>query len=402
MRKTLAILSTLSLATAGFAADPHEVLGWKVSGFFQYRYEWTQNPRGVAEDMGASVPSGYGNAYIDGKNENRLNLAFFLDKSFDEGARFHAWLGNEHLSGRTTNTKTEIKEAYLAKNYGFAEVAVGRFMPDIGLGTLGGAPYQDGVSLHAGNDWVAGKLYVTKFGNVNSTQVTDVASDYGYINLNGHMTFVCADLKVRPMTGLTLSAGYFADVTSEGTACVIKSYSVGGEYKYVANQVPWFTVSGEYARNNSEGAKLLNTDLVTHASKAPLAYYGTFKFLGAHPFMKGTGGFYMQYRRAESGFDVMGMANPMVWNAPLNWTTPAGGGSAENHKGIEVGGEFTIFKGAIFKAAYGFMKSDSSTSLAAEMVHRVGGVVKIGNNVIPAAPATDKENYFTTSVFLLF
>jgi len=56
MRNTLAILSTLSLATAGFAADPPDLLGWKVSGFFQYRYEWTQNPRGVAEDIFTNDP----------------------------------------------------------------------------------------------------------------------------------------------------------------------------------------------------------------------------------------------------------------------------------------------------------------------------------------------------------
>ena len=255
MKKSLAFLSALSFATAGFAAAPAEAPGLKVTGFLQYRYEWTENPRAIAEDTGNSLPSGYGNAYVDAKSNERLNMFLFLDNQFDGHTRFHAILGAEHLSGRTTNTNIQVKEAYVAAKFGPAEVQVGRFLSDVGLGTLGGAPFMDGLHLTVANKFVSAQAYVTKFGNANSTQITDVANDYGYTGISEHMTFVSGDVKVMPIDGLTISGAYFADVTSEGDGNY-KTYALGAEYKYVANNVPWFTVSGEYAKNNSDGAKV--------------------------------------------------------------------------------------------------------------------------------------------------
>ncbi|MBP1628273.1 MAG: S-layer y domain protein, partial [Holophagaceae bacterium] len=301
MKKSLAFLSALSFATAGFAAAPAEAPGLKVTGFLNYRYEWTENPRAIAEDTGNALPSGYGNAYVDAKSNNRLNMFLFLDNQFDGNTRFHAILGAEHLSGRTTNTNIQVKEAYVAAKFGPAEVQVGRFLSDVGLGTLGGAPFMDGIHLTVANKMVSAQVYVTKFGNANSTQVTDVADYYGYTGISEHMTFVSGDVKVMPVAGLTLSAAYFADATTEGDGNY-KTYALGAEYKYVANNVPWFTVSGEYGKNNSDGAKTLNHDLVSGSADAPIAYYAKVKVLGAHPFMPGTGGISLQYRKAESGF----------------------------------------------------------------------------------------------------
>ena len=141
----------------------------------------------------------------------------------------------------------------------------------------------------------------------------------------------------------------------------------------------------------------LNTDFVTHESDAPIAYYAKVKVLGANPFMPGTGGLSLQYRKAESGFDIMGMANPFTWNAPFNWTSPSGGGIAENHKGFELAGEVTVLPRTILKASYGLMKSDSTTSVAALFAHRVGGAT-----TVPTLPETDRERYFTAAVFYLF
>jgi len=400
MKKSLAFLSALSFATAGFAAAPAEAPGLKVTGFLNYRYEWTEAPRAIAEDGHEALPSGYGNAFVDAKSNNRLNMFLFLDNQFDGNTRFHAILGAEHLSGRTTNTNIQVKEAYVAAKFGPTEVQLGRFLSDVGLGTLGGAPFMDGIHVTLANKYVSAQAYVTKFGNQTDVTTTSLYTS----GVNGHMTFVSGDVKVMPVAGLTISAAYFADVTSEGDGNY-KTYALGAEYKYVANNVPWFTVSGEYAKNNSDGAKHLNSEflgvgssgLILSDGDAPTAYYAKVKVLGAHPFMPGTGGISLQYRKAESGFDIMGMANPFTWNAPFNWTTPSGGGIAENHKGFELAGEVTVLPRTIVKAAYGFMKSDSTTTLAATFAHPVGGVNPLAGGVI-----TDSEKYFTASVFYLF
>ncbi|WP_005035745.1 hypothetical protein [Holophaga foetida] len=387
MKKSLAFLSALSFATAGFAAAPAEAPGLKVTGFLQYRYEWTENPRAIAEDSLANGeyiadPSGYGNASIDAKSNTRLNMFLFLDNQFDGHTRFHAILGAEHLSGRTTKTNIEVKEAYVAAKFGPAEIQVGRFLSDVGLGTLGGSPYMDGIHVTAGNKYVSGQVYVTKFGNANSVQVLEDT-------MNSHMTFVSGDLKVMPIDGLTICGSYFADVTSEDDACNYKTYALGAEYKYVANNVPWFTVSGEYAKNNSDGAEFLNTDYSNMTAENPIAYYGKVKVLGANPFMPGTAGFSVQYRKAEAGFDCMGMANPMTWNAPFNWTTPSGGGIAENHKGFELAGEVTVLPRTILKASYGLMKTVDMHAYGSFGAHKVDAT-------------TDSEKYFTAAVFYLF
>ncbi|MBP1628072.1 MAG: S-layer y domain protein [Holophagaceae bacterium] len=418
MKSTLALLGLVSCAPALFAAAPDEPTGLKLTGFLNYRYEYTENPRLALEDSNRNAPSAYGNASIDSKSETRLNLFVFLDNQFDGHTRFHAALGGEHLGGRTTRTGLDVKEAYLAAKFGPAEFSLGRFLPtDVPMGS---APYMDGIRAFVGNDKVTAVAYVTKFGNAYSTSVYNQATydalveanpnllvlqqvgKMFYSNTNDanfHCTFVTTSLKAKPLPGLTLGVSYFADVTSEEDIRIYKTTTFSAEYKYITNNVPWFALSGEYGRNTAGGAEGLNTNISNPASAtstSPTAYEAKLKILGAHPFMPGTGGCHIQYRKAESGYDIMGMASVENWGVPFNWSSPSGGGMAENHKGIEVGAEVTVLPRTILKAAYGFMKSDSTETVAARLIHPVGGKISFG------APSTDKENYFTASVFYLF
>ena len=130
-----------------------------------------------------------------------------IDNQFDGHTRFHGAAVARSLGGRTTRTNLAIYEAYVAAKFGPAEVAVGRFLSDTGLGMIAGAPFMDGVHVSVGNELVKGQAYVTKFGNVHSAQ------EYPD-GLNGHMTFASGDVKVMPVKGLTVSLSYFADVTS--------------------------------------------------------------------------------------------------------------------------------------------------------------------------------------------
>ena len=401
MKKSLAFLSALSFATAGFAQAPPEAPGLKFTGFLQYRYEYTEHPRFTAEEAGDAYSSDAGSAAIDNKSETSTQLALFVDNQFDGHTRFHGWLQGQHLRGRTTTPSVTVNEAYVAAKFGPAEVAVGRFLSDVGLGTLGGAPFMDGIHLSLGNKMVAAQLYVTKFGAAKSTyaKATYPTTNGGYLQ-DTHMTFVSGDVKVMPMPGLTVGAAYFADVTSADASTNYKSFSVFGEYKYVANNIPWFSVQGEYAKNNGDNAKFLGSfDGRTASDKAPKAWFVKGKILGANPFMPGTGGISLQYRKADAGFDAMGMADPFAWNAPFNWTTPAQGGCADNHKGFELAGEITVLPRTIVKAAYGIMKTVNNTAFLdlGNTQSPLGGLMEL---YTPAN--TDKQNYFTASVFYLF
>ncbi|WP_005035128.1 hypothetical protein [Holophaga foetida] len=404
MNKILGCVIAMGLVS-GLSAQgaPKSLGGLEFSGFLRYRYEWTENPRPVAEDVYLSQDGNYittpaesGNAGANAKSETRTSLWLNVDKKFNGRTRFHAVLQGETLSGRTTKAALNIKQAYAATKFGPAELALGRFMPEIGLGTIGGAPVSDGAWLSLNTDLVSSNVYLVKWGNQLDAYTSTIynASTASYF---------FGDLKVRPMKGLTLSVAYTADVSSEAAEKKYKSYAVGAEYKYVSNNIPWFTLSGEYSKNTAEKARSFTVDLAEGAfpaaastvKKDPTAWYVTAKTLGAHPFRPGTFGLAVQYRKADAGFDILGNANPMVWNNPINWSSPSPAGIADNHKGFELSGEVTVFEGTILKAAYGLMKT--TDPLAFKDLGSLGTIGGTGYRV-----ATDSQKYLTAQVVYLF
>lgn len=408
MKKAIVFLGGLTLATIGSAADPAEAPGLKLTGFFNYRYEWTQNPIRLSEDAmvidtnGDSIPDHYitvpspeGSAAQDAKSETQTTLWMNLDNQFDGKTRFHAIAVAQHLGGRTTLTNLSIYEAYVAAKFGPAEVAVGRFLADSGLGLVVGAPFMDGLHVSAGNDLVRGNVFVTKWGGAWPVESKAQSS---------HMTFAIADLKVTPVKGLTLSASVFRDMTTDDSKNLYKAYKFGFEYQYAPNNIPWCTVMAEFGRNTAGMAKTMGQSQVlvdvygtevpvpVGEAKTPKALIVGAKVLGAHPFMPGTGGIQVQYRNADAGFDQMAMCNPMVVNNPFNWMSPSGGGIMDNYKGVEVTGEVTLLPRTILKASYGFMKAKDMNALLCLNVYDTQG------NYI----TTDSRKYFTAQIFYIF
>ena len=108
-------------------------------------------PRPIGEDtllptgLYPVMPSPSGNATVDSKSETRTLVWFNVDNHFDGNTRFHGVLFAEHLGGRTTSTNLRIAEAFVAAKVGPAELSVGRFISEVGMGTAAGAPYMDGV-----------------------------------------------------------------------------------------------------------------------------------------------------------------------------------------------------------------------------------------------------------------
>ena len=417
MNKTLTALTALGFAAIGMAqAPPAEAPGLKFTGFMQFRYESIENPRVLASEAGLAQVANYGPAYS--KSETRELVWFNVDNQFDGKTRFHAVVSAEHLGGRTTKTDLQVKEGYVAAKFGASEISVGRFFFDVGLGTLGGAPFMDGVHLTTGNKYVKAQAFLTRFGNPGE-RTTAVADKSTY-------TYLAGDIKVTPMTGLTLSAAYFGETSDQTVAsdhlggALYKSAAFGFQYKYETNHTPWFTLTGEYATNNGAMAKKINGTTTpvagvgnplspTVEGDAPKAYFVKAQVLGANPFMPGTGGLYVQFRKADAGFDAMGMASPMTWNAPFNWTSPAGGGSADNHKGIEVGAEICVLPRLILKAQAGYMKLVNMTStldLGSPALMAVAAVTPTNAapvvEIVNGAKNKESQKYFTCSVFYIF
>lgn len=412
MNKILGCVIAMGLVS-GLSAQgaPKNIGGLEFSGFLRYRYEWTENPRPVAEDVYLSQDGNYitgpaesGNAGANAKSETRTSLWINVDKKFNGRTRFHAVLQGETLSGRTTKSALGIKQAYAATKFGPAEFALGRFMPEIGLGTIGGAPVSDGAWLSLNTDLVSSNIYLVKWGNQVDAYTSTIYN-------TASATCVFGDLKVRPVKGLTLSVAYTADVSSDAAEKKYKSLAAGAEYRYVSNNIPWFTLSGEYAKNTAEKARSFTAQAADgtiapllsglSASKDPVAWYVTAKTLGAHPFRPGTFGLALQYRRADAGFDILGNANPMVWNNPMNWSSPSPAGIADNHKGFELSGEVTVFEGTILKAAYGFMKTTDPLAFK--------DLGSMGHVVVPTAgvpyyqvAGSDSQKYLTAQVVYLF
>jgi hypothetical protein len=76
------------------------------------------------------------------------------------------------------------------------------------------------------------------------------------------------------------------------------------------------------------------------------------KYRGANPTEPGSQGFWLQYKKADPGFDTLGLASPFTWTTPINYSSPSGGGFADNIKGYEIGYERTIFSRTIFSIIY--------------------------------------------------
>jgi len=404
MNKTLSCMIALGLVSGLSAQDaPKTMGGLQFSGFLRYRYEWTENPRPLAEDTKAgttyvSTPSTEGNAGVDSKSENRTALWMNIDKPFNGKTRFHAAVQAETLSGRTNNATIQLKEAYGATTFGPLELGLGRFMPTIGLGTIGGAPCSDGIHLSLNSGVFSSEFYMVRWGQQLDT--------YDSTTWNAkHQTLIYSDVKVRPMRGLTLSLAYNDDITSASSEKRYQGFAGGFEYRYVANNIPWFTLSGEYSENVSAKAKALTIQapigaLIGTANAnteyTPKAWFLTAKTLGAHPLRPGTFGVELQYRKADAGFDILGMASPLTWNVPMNWSSPSPAGFADNHKGFQLTGEVTVFEGVMFKGSYGLMKT------ADPLAYKdLGSMGTVSGGYYQVAK-TDSQKYLTAQMVYLF
>jgi hypothetical protein len=241
------------------------------------------------------------------------------------------------------------------------EVGLGRFFPNLGFVTIGGAPYMDGGKISFGNK-VKVNFYSAKLGD--RSQVT-VANPSGIFP---NRTYNLGDIKFSLGQDVDMALSFNADKHKE----VYQSSVVGLKYKGISNVV----LDGEWGKNNAALAKLAN------GGSAAKAYFARVKYKGANPFVVGSTGLSVQYKYADAGFDPLAFASPFAWNAPLNYTTVALGGIADNFKGFEYAFETTLAKRTLFSMRYDKLDrvKDSAQSLATK----------------------DDQSFFTAQVTYLF
>lgn len=306
----------------------------KIDGHFLYRYEYVKNPRA----LDTSVPN-YNSGVANTKTNERVHLWFNVSKQFDGDTYFLSSLCAESISGTTASNSPEVWQAFVAKKIGDkSELAVGRFIPTIGLGTLDGTAYNDGARLILDGKDTKVSFYATTVGEYYPPEIGPSPAK---------LNFLAGDVKLNLDKDLLMSLAYR---TNHNSLELYKSTAIGLEYKKVPNLV----FSGEYAKNTASYAKLANS------GQDPKAYYIKMKYKGANPMIKGSTGFHIQYKKADSGFDLQPLAGPTTWNAPYNWTYRAHGGAANDLKGFEYSFEVTVAKSTIFSVQYDDLKRVSN------------------------------------------
>ena len=333
--------------------NPNKPKEFDIDGFMAFTYEYTKNPRVIAEDLGANAPSGPSWAgRATHKSETRTTVGLNFRNQFDGSTYFKGFLMGDYISARTTSTPLHIWESYVADRIGpQTEIAFGRFMPILGMGTLGSGPYQDGVRLSF-NGAVKANLYAVKFGAEGLNPVTNKPYD--------SYNFYSGDVHFALNPNVNMSVAYFGDSDQE----MYDSTAVGIKWQASKDLV----VSSEFTRNNASTAKVGND-----FGSAPTGYYILAKYKGANPFVPGSTGVWAEYRKADPGLDTMHWSYPTQWNAPFNWATPGHGGCADNIKGFEIGLETTVAPRLIFSATYADLERISATSVTSLASDVYGG-----------------------------
>jgi hypothetical protein len=320
----------------------------RISGVASLQFQYTQNPRPLLDNIlhGSSY---YGNSlYYYGNAKDKVEYSpvfwLFLDKKIDENSYAHALIGAQSLSG-TDDTSIQFMEGYYASKTGNAGWAVGRFMPYVGKGLLYYAAYSDGVRLTLGSaDTVKADLYSFK----KSGKTTANQSAYDW---------VVADTAVKLDQNTNMSLSYVND----GDQNRYRSKAIGLEYKGLPN----INITTEYGVNSASYAKT-GDGLTTYGNGGDSAK-GMFikaKYKGANPFIVGTTGFWVTYKKADDGFDSYGYTSPLdSGSGPHNWSSPSPGGSINDIKGFEYGFEATIAPRAMLQVRYGDMEAMKLTTL---------------------------------------
>ncbi len=311
-----------SLGVRVQALEAKEESRLKISGVGVFDYEWVKNARPWPVALGGSLsPDG------TSKSETRTLAVFNLDEKFDKDSYFHAELAGEVMGGRAVDSSSvKFQTAHYASKAGGIEWAVGRFTPYIGKGLLYYVPYNDGIRVSFGTD-VKTTLYSVKFSD---------------------RTWTLADVGYKASSNTNLFLSYVNDKVNTGYDPIFankdyyNSTALGVEYTGLKN----LTLTAEFGQNRAADAKAANDGSV------PRGMYIRAKYKGANPAAIGSAGFWVMYKNAQNGFDLVNRSSRNEFAGPYNWSAGSCGGALNDLQGFEYGFEVTVAPHAILMVRY--------------------------------------------------
>jgi len=276
------------------------------------------------------------------KTRVRITMTAPIAENVTFKGRLHSessW-GNAGLSSSDTNN-TVLDQAYIIGKVfdGGLTYKLGRQPGYLGQGLLyDNSQNNDGLVVTVGKD----------------VQVTAGAFKYSTWN------FTAGNVDFKLNDKLHVTASYLADDADGATTAgnLYDSTAAGLKYTGLKN----FTVSGEYAQNDSDWANSKNT------GDAAKAWTGKIKYRGAQGSTAKSYGLWVGYRSADEGFDyknvgTLDMANGMDTSLREN----------DNVKGLEYGFEYAVFKNGIMTIQYNDLEAKEGNidkkNLIAQLVY---------------------------------
>ncbi|HWR44311.1 S-layer homology domain-containing protein [Sporomusa sp.] len=280
------------------------------------------------------------------KTRVRLSMTAPIDENVTFKGRFHSessWgVSGTGIGPAPDTNNTVLDQAYITGKIfdGAVTYNFGRQPSYLGQGLLyDNSQNNDGLVVTAGKD----------------VKVTAGAFKYSTWN------FVVGNIDFKLNDKLNLTASYLADDADGAVATgnLYKSTAAGLKYTGLKN----FTVSGEYAQNDSDWANLKN------AGDAAKAWAGKIKYRGAKASEAKSYGVWVGYRKADENFDkknvgTLDMANGMDAVYLLE---------NDNVKGLEYGFDYAVFKNGILTIQYNDLEENKGTrdkrNLIAQLVY---------------------------------
>lgn len=298
-------------------------------------------------------------------NDQFYRYRLLMTTNLDDNFKFIGRYGNDDNSNSaytgSNQSSPTLQQAYASGNIGQVTLNLGRQPLFFGKGlAMDTSTGWDGINLKSNKGKFFAQAGVVQRG-FSSTTTTYGAPAYvisatgagtsATEAVAGTRTFEFVDAGYRFNDKLDVTASYFKDqgVRADASAAnknyaqsVYNTYTVGSTYKF--NDT--LAATGEYGENS-------NNNTLKNAKAA----YLKLKYRGADFTKVGSWGTWIQYRKAQKGFDPLSLttldsASKMFLASPI-----------DNVKGFEVGVEYSPVLNTIASLKYWDLKSNDSQDI---------------------------------------
>lgn len=292
-------------------------------------------------------------------NDQYYRYRLIMTTKLDNNFKFVARYGNDDNSNSANTGSNQaspsLQQAYATGKVGEVTANIGRQPLYFGKGlTMDISTGWDGISLQTGTKLKVKAGWVQRGFNATNTTYgsplyiagSAAAKTSATEALAGERTFYFADAGYTVSPNFDVTATYLKDnglrtATIGYAKSIYNTYAVGATYK-IGDKV---AVTAEYAKNR-------NNDALTDAK----ASYAQVKY-GAANFAKvGTWGTWVQYRKADKGFDPVSLSTMDYTNKMFL------AGGSDNVKGFEFAVEYAAFANSVTTLKYWDLMSNDGNN----------------------------------------